>query len=179
MAGPCASIFVSAACSEIAASVTAQIIAVVARTVDEDGFWVSSTQPVGGTYSGEDRPFFLTIDYFHGQSSHPEPTQDELVQIERFSGFAPVAEIVICAMCNGGDEHRILGELLLAFARQLDGTVSFGGELLSLSDDERLRLPGRTSRVIVQDGDRTSGYVISDARFLESWLTHDRFRMVK
>ena len=77
---------------------------------------------------------------------------------------------------------RTSGSLLVgaeAFARQLDGTVSFGGELLSLSDDERLRLPGRTARVIVQDGDRTSGYVISDARFLESWLEHDRFRMVK
>ena len=124
MAGPCASVFLSAAGSQIAASVAAQIIAVVARTVDDGGFWVSSTQPVGGIYSGEDRPFFLTIDYFHGQSSHPETTQDEIDQVEHFSGFAPVAEIVICAMCNGSDEHRILGELLLAFALRRSGEVT-------------------------------------------------------
>jgi hypothetical protein len=105
--------------------------------------------------------------------------REELDQITAFAGFSPAADVLFCAGCNSDEDHRILGELVLACAVELTGIVSYDGNLVTLPDSERRTLRGRSKRVIVEPNNPKTGYIIADTQFHKEWLDHDSFRMVK
>ena len=179
MAGPCATVFIAKNAAADAESVVRQIIEAVSEAVEGEDFWVASTIPIGGVFAGTGRPFFWTLEFVDRSDPESATSPEEFDQIEGFAGFAPEVEIGFCAMCNADEDHRILGEIVLACAERLAGAIDFDGELPRLSDDERRQIGGRSTRVEVKENDRTMGSIIGNADFLKAWLSHGHFRMVK
>ncbi|MFI9408057.1 DUF6368 family protein [Nocardia sp. NPDC052316] len=116
-------------------------------------------------------------------------------------GFRPVAAIGAWMACNGDADHRLLGHLCLAFALEFDALVEFGGALtpfawpahipnVNPSREQRAeiaqrtshalrRLPGRLYAVNHGSRSRPRESHVCDAEFLDAWLRHPRFRMIK
>ncbi|MFE7590823.1 DUF6368 family protein [Kitasatospora sp. NPDC057512] len=116
---------------------------------------------------------------------------------EDYSAFSrpPVQGLIVGAGCSGPVNHMLLGHLALALARRLDAPVDFDGLLSSRpaeGDDTRNEavltraraltsaLPGRLSEVSYDTwgGGRWLRHV-GDAAFLEAWLQHPDFHLVK
>ncbi len=102
--------------------------------------------------------------------------------------------------CNQDVDHRLLGYLCLAFALEYDGLVDFNGRLdprppddVSTAVSERDRRAERDRRIaqrmrrvrgrlyVVDYGSRNNpiNCHVGDAEFMDSWLRHPRFRMIK
>lgn len=152
--------------------------------MEGDDFWILG------------RPFMLSFD-------SNEPVTEEVSTV---LGWSPQEAVVLAAMCNDRLDHRLLGELCLHFARQLEGWIDFGGALLPrLSDSVRVwyesrdsstspgweewephvrrmidGLPGTLHTVLYStEWGKEWGSHIGDADFLEAWLRHRDFHMVK
>ncbi|MFD4689016.1 DUF6368 family protein [Streptomyces sp. NPDC058463] len=116
---------------------------------------------------------------------------------EDYSAFArpPVQGLVVGAGCSGSVNHILLGHLALAFARRLDALVDFDGLLSSHpaaggdAGDEVLLararvlasvLPGRLAEVSYDTGGggRWLRHV-GDVEFLQAWLRHPDFHLIK
>lgn len=120
-------------------------------------------------------------------------------RVADFIGWTPADSVYFCAMCNGDADHLWLGGLCLLFAQRLRGLVDFNGALGPLLDDETKKLweigdfslaswrphfdrlfsgmPGTVYSIPRCGGD--SAMHIGDATFLQAWLRHPHFRMVK
>lgn len=79
---------------------------------------VTDTRAISGDYRGEGRPFL-----FQAQQLNLEEAEQSSVRIEL--GFEPVGEFAILAMCNGQEDHRILAEMALHFAKLVVGSSIF------------------------------------------------------
>ncbi|NEA77231.1 DUF6368 family protein [Streptomyces sp. SID13588] len=120
------------------------------------------------------------------------PTEDE-----DYSAFSrpPMQGLIVAAGCSGSVNHVLLGHLTLALARRLDALVDFDGLLSSrpaAGDDTgneavlaRARalesaLPGRVMEVSYDTGGggRWLRHV-GDLEFLEAWLRHPDFHLIK
>jgi len=195
MAGPCASVF-SACESEAADRALADLIRKISNPRRGRDFWVCDTTLLGGTYGGEGRPFFWRLSPRHEWGE--EPNAYERMRLEELLGAAPSTRLGFCAMCNDGEDHRILGELCIAVARSLGGIIRFDGLLQPwrmAAEWERWRhLPAqeRAARFLAEvgtgggrlvafglDADDAPSCHYGDVRFLEHWLAHPKFRMVK
>ncbi|WP_424887093.1 DUF6368 family protein [Streptomyces sp. XH2] len=116
---------------------------------------------------------------------------------EDYSAFArpPMRGLVVGAGCSGSVNHVLLGHLALALARRLDALVDFDGLLSShpASGDDagneavpaRARvlasaLPGRLAEVSYDTGGggRWLRHV-GDVEFLQAWLQHPDFHLIK
>ncbi|WP_329571115.1 DUF6368 family protein [Kitasatospora sp. NBC_01266] len=116
---------------------------------------------------------------------------------EDYSAFSrqPVQGLVVGAGCSGSVNHVLLGHLALALARRLDALVDFDGLLSSrpvAGDDTgneavlaRARvlasvLPGNVAEVSYDTGGggRWVRHV-GDAEFLQAWLQHPDFHLIK
>ncbi|WP_030570408.1 DUF6368 family protein [Streptomyces aureocirculatus] len=126
-------------------------------------------------------------------------SEDEEVpgEDEDYAAFLrpPVQGLVVGAGCSGSVNHVLLGHLTLALARRLDALVDFDGLLSSCpaaGDDTRNEavlararalasaLPGRLSEVSygTGGGGRWLRHV-GDVEFLEAWLQHPDFHLIK
>ncbi|MFD3557966.1 DUF6368 family protein [Streptomyces goshikiensis] len=115
---------------------------------------------------------------------------------EDYSAFSrsPVQGLVVGAGCSGPVNHTLLGHLTLALARRLDGLVDFDGLLSgcpAARDDTRNETVlararaqasalGRLAEVSYDTGGggRWLRHV-GDVEFLEAWLQHPDFHLVK
>ncbi|MGV9267242.1 DUF6368 family protein [Kitasatospora sp. NPDC003701] len=116
---------------------------------------------------------------------------------EDYSAFSrpPVQGLVVGAGCSGLVNHVLLGHLALALARRLDALVDFGGLLSSrpaVGEDTgneavlaRARVlasafPGRLAEVSYDTwgGGRWLRHV-GDVEFLQAWLQHPDFHLIK
>ncbi|MFD9374155.1 DUF6368 family protein [Streptomyces sp. NPDC059999] len=116
---------------------------------------------------------------------------------EDYSAFSrpPVQGLIVGAGCSGPMNHILLGHLTLALALRFDALVDFDGLLngyRTVGDDTsheavlaRARamasaLPGRLTEVPygTGDGGRWLRHV-GDVEFLEAWLRHPDFHLVK
>ncbi|MFJ1708792.1 DUF6368 family protein [Kitasatospora sp. NPDC088346] len=116
---------------------------------------------------------------------------------EDYSAFArpPVQGLVVGAGCSGSVNHVLLGHLALALARRLDALVDFDGLLSShpaAGDDvgseavlARARVlasafPGKLAEVSYDTGGggRRLRHV-GDVEFLQAWLQHPDFHLIK
>ncbi len=151
----------------------------------EDNFWIAGEPfcyDIGEEYEGE------LLDY-----------QEEL---EGSFEWVPQDIISLGANCNNKVSHRLLGYLCMRFARKLDGIIDFGGTLLPNSRDKvflRLwsehfsgkrvawKLVERYHTQMVK-GMRGRLWSIHDEgwpchmcdhEFMEAWLNHKDFHMIK
>lgn len=156
-------------------------------------FWVTTTRPLGGNYSGEGGPFGL------------EPSELELeweevelsVLASRF-GFRPQECLGLWAGCNDDQDHRILGELTFHLASLLNGLIDFGGALLpplprsmdpfrsdwmEIKSQFKEMVSWMPGLVVGLEYETLSGRTwvrhVGDPPFMEAWLRHPNFRMVK
>ncbi len=132
-----------------------------------------------------------------------------LDDVARHFGFLPRSRILLAAPRNHADDHRMLGELALQCARTFGGAINLHGALeigtrtpinLDTVDDLiaqiegnldwsevskpteafLLAMPGRVLTVPYQTlDDRTWVEHICDAEFMEAWLKHPAFHMIK
>lgn len=119
-------------------------------------------------------------------------------------GFRPAAEIGVISARKSRDDHRVLGHLCLALALFDDGLIDFHGGLvpfpwpseIDVLPQKRTRqqcdflleriakkmskLPGRLYEIRYRTGPgRHWVHHIGDAEFLDAWLRHPNFRMIK
>ena len=117
-------------------------------------------------------------------------------------GYLPGTAIVLAAACSGPDNHRALGELALMVARRYDGLIDLGGRLqaqlppdiagllpdhphreawMAAWQAEVDRMPGVRHEITYtnEPGESYLSYLVVDVEFLEHWLIHPQFRMVK
>ncbi|MFD9537384.1 DUF6368 family protein [Streptomyces sp. NPDC060010] len=149
-------------------------------------FWVRDSSSLGlcAFDPADVGVFFLSED-------EELPAEDE-----DYSTFSrPPVQGLIVAGCSGPVNHMLLSHLTLALARRFDALVDFDGLLSgyrTVGDDKsheavlaRARamasaLPGRLTEVPygTRDGGRWLRHV-GDVEFLEAWLRHPDFHLVK
>ena len=176
MAGPCASLLLPHPLSDAQIADIRDAIDRLADPVEGDDFWI------------EKRPFFISW------GADCTGALDEIRDsgLPSLLGWSPRAAILFGAMCNGDIDHRILALLCYRFGCMLDGIVDFGGTLVpfleldetAASEPVRMERPLEVAGVLFarsyQYGDgqyATCHY--GDMPFLEAWLKHPDFRMVK
>lgn len=153
---------------------------------------VSTTESIDGTYLGEGRPF-----WFEWQGSGYDNLPLARAKIEERLELTPRTALLVSAGINRAVDHRILGELVLRLARALEGVVDFDGALLPRSSPARVErlnwaevagmareflapLPGRVVTIEYEVNDsRVWAYHVGDCQFMQGWLQHPDFYMIK
>jgi hypothetical protein len=112
-----------------------------------------------------------------------------------------MAEIVLWMDCNDREDHRILGELSLYFARRSRGLVDFGGALMpprgehsmgtrleeanwsDVSEPTERMIDGLPGKIVAVPYETANGRQwishLCTADFLAAWLQHPFFHMIK
>lgn len=108
-----------------------------------------------------------------GSDPYQEP---DLRQLEDGFGWRPV-EQVACISMVGSDPsfHRLLAQGAVAVARAFGGVIDLGGQLPEPLDGNGTRVSVSYETYL---GDRSEYWVV-DVIWLESWMSHSAFRMVK
>lgn len=171
---------------------------VVCDTGANEGFdfLVSNAKTIKGNYQGPGRPF--SIDLYHPPEQYPEYDDQDRKTIEYFFDLTLSGQINIHAKCNQEVDHKILGQLALAIVEKYGGLIDFGGALSCVENNlyelkqpwEDMepyfcKLPDEFSGLLLSipywivPGERTWLFHIGDVEFLEIWLNHPRFRMIK
>ncbi|MFJ9377082.1 DUF6368 family protein [Streptomyces sp. NPDC101455] len=107
----------------------------------------------------------------------------------------PVQGVVVGAACSGATNHVLLGHLTLALARRLGALIDFGGLLnghptgggdtgneavLARARALASAVPGRVTEVSYDTrGGRRWLRHVGDMEFLEAWLHHPDFHLIK
>jgi len=166
---------------------------------------IRTTKPLGGTYAGEQRLF--DVRWTCDADDYIDEADDQNVAqaIAATFRFLPKSYISIAAGRNQAEDHRVLGEVALYFARAYGGVIDFGGALIpssTLSEEQRsdilqlygsnwsdiaapleqffARLPGRLIAVPYETADaRTWVSHVGDTEFMAAWLSHPDFHMIK
>lgn len=166
------------------------------QDVEHDMFRIFTTTPLGEPYDTEHGwPFLINIET-------PSVDDTELTVIETTWGFIPPQQIMISAMSNSQESHRILGLLALNIAEKYDGIIDFCGALFPPLPQEVFQnnwfweaswddaapysrhLTESLSGTVVEAlyltiSDRTWASHIADTTFLRAWLAHPDFHMIK
>ena len=148
-----------------------------------------------GDTSGTDQEFWLEGRPFLSTAGPEYPEQrTEIVEsgLPRLLGWMPEEVVRFCAMCNGAEDHRLLGRLCLALCEETGGLVDFAG-LLSIGPDLGGSAPAPAARLVNPMG--LEGILFAtthamvwgdfgthhygDANLLRAWLEHPDFRMNK
>jgi Family of unknown function (DUF6368) len=136
----------------------------------------------------------------HGLELLWEDSPDEIAQLVAAIGFLPVQEIAIAAMCNRPIDHCLAGRLALHAARTYGGVIDLNGTLhpprmapyLMASGpttlDGKLRamrdflgqFPGSVWEIWrTEDNPLDFPRHIVDADFMEAWLRHPAYHLIK
>ncbi|MFD8197374.1 DUF6368 family protein [Streptomyces wuyuanensis] len=150
--------------------------------------WIEDATPIGaGDVRGGGKPFHMA-----------EESEDVFAEYD-FGGFErpPVQEIVVSAYVAGCDSHRLLGHLTASLARRLGALIGCNGLLGHRYDahgegpEQEAAAPaaaralvggigGVVHEVPYTSGDGVVRYThVCDGAFMESWLRHPEFRMVR
>lgn len=132
---------------------------------------VSETLRYGGTYSGEPRPFVGSIDPLEFDCEEWPDDAAMSEAIRRFAGRQFTNAIVVAAMCNRPDDHRVLCDVVTALADRLDGLIDF--DCLDVPEETGLRRC--TWTFDGQDYWTTLGTPTEARR----WIRHPAFHMLK
>lgn len=113
--------------------------------------------------------------YLSDLDAPPVDPDDDLSEI----GLLPLQAISLYAGCNTPADHRLLGHLTLALSRRLNAMIDFDGNLgraaarLAQTSGRLLELPYESAA-----GSRLTSH-IGDSDFLEAWLRHEDFHLIK
>lgn len=136
-----------------------------------DSCGVSDTRRIGGTYSGDERPFVGSIEPFSFDADEYPDDAAVSEAVRRFTGIEWTHEIVIAAMCNQPQDHRVLCELAINVAIRIGGIIDF--DRIDAPMDSMLR---RCDWTVDNEILWTMIGTPDDAR---AWLDHPRFHMCK
>lgn len=164
---------------------------------------ITTTTLIGGSYTGEERQF----DVQWAAEPHTNQAFDEQWKrkITETFGLNPASIIYFGAWRNKRYDHQVLAELALHFARTYSGVIDFDGALIpwsGLSEGQRRDptrvvnadwddiatslerslqgLPGRIVAVPYDTGNgRRWATHIADVDFMDAWLSHPDFHMIK
>lgn len=166
---------------------------------DGNSVQVVTTLPIGGSYKGDDGRHFLITPDDKDPWYEPADMEATMALHERVFGSCPDLAINISAMSKQTEDHRILGELSVALAEQVNGVISMGGLIIphnmvsplesrsaSWSDiKDRMQAftdatPGKVAAFphVTSSGREWASHTV-DATFLRAWLVHPAFRMIK
>ncbi|MBN2023989.1 MAG: hypothetical protein JW809_14490 [Pirellulales bacterium] len=190
MAGPAAAILLREPMSADTRADVRGNIRRLASEVDGDDFWIQG------------RPFILTL----GPEYENELEEYAESGVPHIIGWPPRDVIGFAAMCNDRQDHRFLAEPCLRFCQRMQGMVDFGGALLPPICGEVQHL---FRKYLSREGSDWAAWVphvqqmvedlpghlfavpyttvagcdwiyhICDAEFLEAWLCHPHFHMIK
>ncbi len=108
-------------------------------------------------------------------------------------GFTPATAIIVSMGANQRVDHRLAGHLCLVLALEYDGLIDFSGSLVPFPWPDDIPIVKRTRE---QDAELASRIAhgmrklpgrlylvdrchVGDVEFLDAWLRHPRFRMIK
>ena len=144
----------------------------VETTKSARDFWVDSKKFFKISKIGSDCQFSI---YFDNKLREME--EDILVQIEMLTKKTIKAQIEISSGCNRSGDHIVLGELTFQIANILKGLIDFGGDLNIYQKEITKILNGEVYSITYNEG--MAEYQISDVEFLNNWMKHPNFRMIK
>ena len=175
MAGPCACIYLPVDLDATLNKKVRSIMSDVSTRVEGDDFWVNSTLSINGSYSGDARPFFVTLN----DASNELELGDDATLFENVLGWRPRLALGLAAMCNQQQDHQILGELCCFVSRDLGGRISMHGDfnLACRNRAARKAFYDHPDLVTVDFGDSREHLFSPDA--LSVWMAHPEFRMIK
>ena len=158
------------------------------------------------SYDGIGRPFILNSDDKYGEWTLPWACEDHAdcfwtaASYQQTFGLLPDHRVSFYAMCNSKEDHRILGELVLAVVEQLAGVIDMDGLVLPGSAYRhapgRWQAPWEALKSSVQAfnqsmpgiavaatyetaaGHQWASHTV-DATFLRAWMQHPEFHMIK
>ncbi len=136
-----------------------------------DSCGIANTQPIGGQYHGEPRPFVGSIEPFAFDANEFPDDAALSDAVCKFTNRKFTNSIVVAAMCNQPEDHRILCEVMIHLATILDGIIDF--DCLDVPPDTGLR------RCEWQFDDVLEWTIIGSPDEARNWLTHRAFRMLK
>lgn len=202
--GPSASVLLREQLDEEDCALLDQTIDRISSRRVGNEFCVNSTKPIGGVIDEFESDAFLlgTHSLRRGEGEYDDAEPE---QIERSIGFAPVQFIQVDALFNGSDVHRVLAELSLFLSKSFNGFVDFHGAILPMLpavpsrvrgaiassslnwsdvaryfEHEKNKYPGQLHAIEYQvTAQRSWAYQIGDPEFLQSWLNHPNFHMIK
>jgi hypothetical protein len=197
MAGPVASVLMPSLDGGLIPRDVLVILSAISGKVKNTGpsefdLQVTDTRAVGGNYRGDGRPF-----RFQAERADLEEPEQSRIRIE--FGVEPIWEFVISAMCNGEDDHRILAEIALHFARACGGVVDFGGALIpprcrtnpsvwegawtTIQPDFDVWIKSFSGKIVGLPYETARGTWwtthVCDSTFLHAWLQSPDFHMIK
>lgn len=141
----------------------------------------------------------------YGFGLDPFEAPEMVEEIGLAIGYRPVQDILVIAMCNQRIDHCLIARLALHFAQQFDALIDMGGtitpplppavkkedgtyapwfDLVTLDDIRTFLadLPGRVWEIYGEDEiDRYASLPshVVDATFLDAWVRHPHFHMIK
>ncbi|WP_428391709.1 DUF6368 family protein [Lichenicoccus sp.] len=204
MAGPVAQVLFSTNDTPSWRAILEETLGRLGPRREADSIQVMTTRLIGGLYEGDGlgRPFLIGIgDEQPWSEMGPLAEAGETRMFyERTFGVYPDSTICLSAMSNQRVDHRILGEIALALAQRLGGVIDLCGLIVprqvSLSIPDFWNAPWSA----VQSGARAfteamPGIAVArtyrpmperewashtvDAAFLQAWLSHPEFHMIK
>ena len=133
------------------------------------------------------RPFLIT---FQMQNADLEDLDYSII------GFKHSFQLELAAMCNDKIDHQLLAELCIVFAKMFDGLINLNGAITPpqnevknklknypyVSAEEAIAYSNTISGInhIVRYGTDNEWFVqIIDVEYLQNWLLHKDFRMIK
>ncbi len=204
MSGPAASLLLRSVPSAQTLATIQQAILSISDTLEEDHFGVVSTKAIDGTIQTSNaRPFWGLRQKLDAQ--HPDYSAAELSDIQKAVGFVPQFDFSFFAVYNRPIVLRILGELCVYLAQSLNGIIDFGGAIFPYQDlPDRMKQglwlwevaswsdirPYFKAMIAPMEGcvytieyetanHNTWAHHLCDAEFMQQWLQHQEFCMVK
>lgn len=202
MAGPVAQILFATTATASWRAILDDTLGSLGPSQEANSIQVVTTRPAGGLYEGTGRPFLIDID---DELPWAEPGSlaeagETRIFYERAFGLCPDSAVTVSAMCNQPEDHRILADIALCLARRLSGIIDMGGLIVPrhvfLSTPDFWNAPWSAVQSRVQAftesmpgtavalaywtvSGREWAWHTVDAVFLQAWLCHPEFRMIK
>lgn len=202
MAGPVAQVLFATVATTSWQVVLEEILSPLGSRQEDNSIQVATTRPIGGLYEGPGRPFLIGIG-----DEQPWSETGLLVEAgetrtfyERVFGLYPDMTVTLSAMCNQPEDHHILADIALALVRHLDGVIDMAGLIVPrhvfLSTPDFWNTPWSAVQSSVQvftasmpgtaaalayrtSSGREWAWHTVDATFLQAWLCHPKFHMIK
>jgi hypothetical protein len=152
-------------------------ISVEKGSAQEWSFWVRHDKLLLTESSLNGCQFSIYIDDGTGKYSEL-PAETELRQIENELGYKPTYVIVLDAGCNDDIDHLHLAKMASQLLGMFGGYVNFNGEL-ALSFSELRNIEGKLFSISYEVENNTHHYHVADVMFLNNWIAHPKFSMVK
>jgi hypothetical protein len=126
----------------------------------------------------EERPFIASCGFVYKR----ELDELDFDGFVRAFGWSPVDQVVVSAMCDSDEDHRLLARICAIVALEFGGAVSLDRLPHTMTEAVRRELEGKLVRLRqFEDGEPKGDDPdwFCDATFIASWARHPDCRLVK